>query len=130
VVVNVTSTTSGVKNNVTGAVSSSNGGTGTTSNTATLTVDLAPHVTSLNYATFTKGVTGSFTVTTTGYPVPALSFSPAGSLPAGVTFVDNDNGTATISGKPTVSGTFTFWIEATNGVSPPGLESFTLTVKP
>jgi alpha-tubulin suppressor-like RCC1 family protein len=128
--VNVTSTSNGVKTNVTGAVSSTNGGTGTTSNTATLTIDQAPHVTSLNYATFTKGVMGTFTVTTTGYPVPSLSFSPAGSLPAGVTFHDNGNGTATISGKPTVSGTFTFWIEATNGVSPEGLESFSLTVKP
>ncbi|MGA8539971.1 MAG: hypothetical protein WB566_10755 [Terriglobales bacterium] len=128
--VNITSTSTGVKTNVTGAVSSSNGGAGTTSNTATLTVDQAPHVTGLNYATFTKGVTGSFTVTTTGYPVPSLSFSPAGSLPAGVMFVDNRNGMATISGKPTVSGTFTFWIGATNGISPQGLESFTLTVKP
>jgi hypothetical protein len=130
VVVSVTSTTNGVKNNITGAVSSTNGGTGGTSNTATLTVDQPPHVTSLNYATFTKGVAGTFTVTATGFPVPTLTFSPAGSLPAGVTFVDNHNGTATISGKPTVSGTFTFWIEATNGISPPALESFTLTVLP
>jgi hypothetical protein len=75
-------------------------------------------------------VTGTFTVTATGYPTPTLSYSPAGSLPAGVTFHDNGNGTATISGKPTVSGTFTFWIEATNGVSPAALESFTLTVEP
>jgi hypothetical protein len=98
--------------------------------TLQLTVDQPPHVTSLNYATFTKGVQGTFTVTTTGYPVPSLSFSPAGSLPAGVTFVDNHNGTATISGKPTVSGTFSFWITASNGVSPEALQSFTLTVKP
>jgi hypothetical protein len=129
--VNVTSTGTGVKTNTTGAVSSSNGGTGTASNTATLTVDQAPHITNVNnYATFTKGVLGTYTVTTSGYPVPSLSFSPAGSLPAGVTFVDNHNGTATISGKPTVSGTFAFFIEAANGVSPPGLESFTLTVEP
>jgi len=123
-------TTNGVKTNITGPVSSTNGGTGTTSNTATLTVDQPPHVTSLNYATFTKSVQGTFTVTTTGYPVPSLSFSPAGSLPAGVTFVDNHNGTATISGKPTVSGTFSFWITASNGVSPEALQSFTLTVEP
>jgi hypothetical protein len=95
-----------------------------------LTVNQAPHVTSLNYATFTKGVAGTYTITTSGYPVPSLSFSPAGSLPAGVMFVDNHNGTATISGKPTVSGTFSFWITATNGVSPQSLQSFSLTVKP
>jgi uncharacterized repeat protein (TIGR01451 family) len=129
-VVNVTGTSTGVKNNTTGAVSSTNGGTGATSNTATLTVNQPPHVTSLNYATFAKGVQGTFTVTTTGYPVPSLTTSPAGSLPAGVTFVDNHNGTATISGKPTVSGTFSFWITASNGVSPQGLQSFTLTVQP
>jgi len=129
IAVNITATTNGVKTNITGPVSSTNGGTGTTSNTATLTVDQPPHVTSLNYATFTKGVQGTFTVTTTGYPVPSLSFSPAGSLPAGVTFVDNHNGTATISGKPTVSGTFSFWITASNGVSPEALQSFTLTVE-
>ena len=130
IAVNITATTNGVKTNITGPVSSTNGGTGTTSNTATLTVDQPPHVTSLNYATFTKSVQGTFTVTTTGYPVPSLSFSPAGSLPAGVTIVDNHNGTATISGKPTVSGTFSFWITASNGVSPEALQSFTLTVEP
>jgi uncharacterized repeat protein (TIGR01451 family) len=129
IAVNITATTNGVKTNITGPVSSTTGGTGTTSNTATLTVDQPPHVTSLNFATFTKGVQGTFTVTTTGYPVPSLSFSPAGSLPAGVTFVDNHNGTATISGKPTVSGTFSFWITASNGVSPEALQSFTLTVE-
>jgi hypothetical protein len=86
------------------------------------------HITSLNYATFVEDTANSFTVTTSGSPVPSLTFSPTGSLPSGVSFVDNHNGTATLSGRPTVRGRFTFWIEATNGVSPPSLESFTLTV--
>jgi len=29
-----------------------------------------------------------------------------------------------------VSGTFSFWITASNGVSPEALQSFTLTVEP
>jgi hypothetical protein len=111
-------------------ITASNGILPNATQSFTLTIDQPPHVTSLNYATFIKGIANSFTVTTTGFPVPALRFSPAGSLPPGVTFVDNHNGTATISGKPTVSGLFTFWIETTNGVSPPGFESFSLTVKP
>ena len=60
-----------------------------------------------------------------------LSYSPvASALPAGVTFVPNSNGTATISGTPTVSGVFTFFIKASNGVGSPTLQSFSLTVKP
>ena len=125
---NITGTSNGTKTNITGPVSSTNGGTGTTSNTATLTIDQPPYITSANNTTFIKGMANSFTVTTTGFPVPALSYSPIGSLPAGVTFHDNGNGTATISGKPTVSGTFSFWITASNGVSPQAQQSFSLTV--
>jgi hypothetical protein len=110
-------------------ITASNGVLPNATQSFTLTVNQPAEITGPNYVTFTKGVANSFTVTTTGVPVPALSFSPAGSLPAGVTFVDNHNGTATLSGKPTVTGVFTFWIEASNGVSPAGLESFSLTVK-
>ena len=41
---------------------------------------------------------GSYTVTTTGYPAPTIT--ETGALPAGLTFTDNGNGTATISGTP------------------------------
>ena len=44
------------------------------------------------------GQAGSFTVTTKGFPTAALSES--GTLPSGVTFTDNGNGTATLSGTP------------------------------
>ena len=40
----------------------------------------------------------SFTVRTTGNPKPSLSL---GAVPAGMTFIDNGDGTATLSGKPT-----------------------------
>jgi hypothetical protein len=120
----VTGTAVGIKNNTTGAVSSTNGGTGTTSNMATLSVNLPPSIISPSNVTFTPGATSSFTVKTTGFPVPAISES--GALPAGVTFADNGNGTATLGGIATTGGTFRLTITANNGVSPNAVQSFTL----
>jgi hypothetical protein len=88
----------------------------------------APAITSANSAGFTVGTAGSFTVTATGSPTPALTES--GTLPGGVTFVDNGNGTATLSGTPTSAsaGTYALTITASNGVSPNASQPFTLTV--
>ena len=94
--------------------------------TFTLTVDQAPAITSANAATFSVGAAGSFNVTTTGYPAPALSES--GPLPSGVSFVDNHNGTATLSGTASAPGTFPITITASNGITPNATQSFTLTV--
>ena len=97
--------------------------------TVTLTVNQAPTITSTNSAAFSDGTLGSFTVTTTGFPTPALS--EAGALPAGVTLVDNGNGTAALQGTPapsTPSGVFNITITAQNGVSPYAAQSFALTV--
>ena len=88
----------------------------------------APTITSANAASFTSGTVGAFTVTTTGTPTPALS--ETGALPSGVTFVDNGNGTATISGTAGLATTYTITITAANGVSPNATQSFTLTVNP
>jgi hypothetical protein len=75
------------------------------------------------------GTNGTFTVTTTGNPKPALSDGGA-SLPSGVTFTDNLNGTATLTGTPATGsgGTYTFTITASNGTSPNATQPFTLTV--
>ena len=64
--------------------------------TETLTENVAPAITSSNSATAIVGTPFSFTVTTTGAPTPALTES--GALPAGLTFTDNGDGTATIAG--------------------------------
>lgn len=88
----------------------------------------APTITSANNTTFTQNVFGSFIVNTTASPTAAITES--GSLPSGVTFVDNGNGTATLSGTPTAFGTFPFTITAANGVSPNATQPFTLTVSP
>ena len=94
----------------------------------TLTVDQAASVTSGASATFTVGRTGTFTVTSTGHPTASLSVS--GPMPAGVTFTDNGNGTATLSGTPGAGsgGTYPLTLTATNGVGAPGTQSFALLV--
>ncbi len=94
----------------------------------TLTVNAAPQITSAGSVAFTPGTAGTFSVTATGYPTPALA--EAGALPSGVTFVDNQNGTATLSGTPAggTSGTYSLVLTASNGISPNATQSFTLTV--
>ena len=94
----------------------------------TLTVDQVCQITSTAVATFAVGQAGTFTVTTTGYPTCILP--PPLTLPSGVTFTDNKNGTATLAGTPAANtgGTYQFTINATNDVIPDATQSFTLTV--
>ena len=51
-------------------------------------------------------------------------------MPAGVTFTAGSNGTATIAGNPTASGTFTVTLTAANGISPNATQSLVITVAP
>ena len=51
--------------------------------------------TGVTVVSFTIGSNGTFPVNTTGTPSPSLS--ETGKLPSGVTFVDNNNGTGTLS---------------------------------
>jgi subtilase family serine protease len=128
---NGTATLSGPPNSGAGGqypitVTASNGTAPNVSQSFTLTVAQPPAITSASAAAFAFGIAGSFTVTTTGYPTPALSRS--GSLPNGVNFTDNGNGTGTLSGIPTSSGSFPITITASNGSLPNAPQSFTLTV--
>ncbi len=84
-----------------------------------------PTITSASSTTFNQGQAGTFTVTTTGTPAPSLTES--GTLPTGVTFVDNGNGTATLSGTATTAGTYTLTITATNSAGT-ATQSLTLSV--
>ncbi len=106
------------------SVTASNG-TGTVTQSFTLTVDRAPTVTSAGSDIATLGTAFNFPVTTTGYPTPALS--ETGTLPAGATFADNGNGTATIAGTPTTSGGFPLTITATSTAGTV-TQHFTLTI--
>jgi large repetitive protein len=91
----------------------------------TLTVDVAPTITSVNNTTFTVGTNGSFTVTATGSPTPTLEGN--GLLPNGVVF---DDATGLLSGTPLpgTGGTYVLTFAAFNGVSPNASQSFVLTV--
>src|SRR3954471_7456968 len=64
----------------------------------TYTVVAGPVISGPSSATYTVGTLGSTTFSASGYPVP--TFAESGALPAGVKFVDNKNGTATLSGTP------------------------------
>ena len=110
------------------AIGTESGLTNSAVSSASYTISVAPVFTSGNNSTFTVGVTGSFTATTTGTPTPSLT--EAGTLPSGVTFLNNGNGTATISGTPAAgtAGMYSLTITANNGVGTPANQSFTLTV--
>jgi len=86
--------------------------------------------TSPSTVTFPQGFYSSFTVTTSGDPVPAIT--KAGKLPGGVKFVDNGDGTATISGRPGggqgLIGDYVLTLTASNGMNPPATQNFTLTI--
>jgi hypothetical protein len=108
---------------------------GSASQPFTLVVNQAPAITSANSATFSTGTSSSFTITTTGFPTPALSDAnfngcTVSTLPSGVTVQDNGNGTATLAGTPAsgTGGAYTLCINASNGVAPSATQRFTLTV--
>jgi hypothetical protein len=94
----------------------------------TLTVTTAPLITSADHATFVVGAAGTFTVTAVGVPTPTLAYS--GTLPSGVSFNDNGDGTATLAGTPALgaAGVYSLTLTASNGVRPDAVQHFTLTV--
>lgn len=61
---------------------------------------------------FSQGQPSSYSVDAGGYPIPAIS--ETGSLPPGLVFADNGDGTATVSGTPTTAGAWTVTVTATN----------------
>ena len=89
----------------------------------------APTISSANGRTFTVGTSSSFTVTTTGTPVPGIVRTGV-ALPSAVTFVDNANGTGTLAGTPAAAtgGTYAISFTASNGTLPNAAQNFTLTV--
>jgi Legume lectin domain len=99
--------------------------TNTNLQTVTYTVVAAPVISGPSNGTFAVGTPGLVSFSATGYPVPA--FTESGALPAGVTFVDNLNGTATLSGTATTSGIFPITVIAKNTAGSSAALAFTLT---
>lgn len=87
-------------------------------------VTAAATVASADHATFVAGLAGSFTIYAFGEPFPTLTVS--GDLPPGLGLVANDNASATLSGTPTLTGTFTLSVSASNAL---GTEVQTLTIE-
>ena len=110
-------------------ITASNAG-GTATQSFTLTNNEAPSITSPSSATFVTTVSGTYTVTTTGYPAPAITL--AGTPPSGLTFTDNGNGTATISGTPAtatpVAHPVTVTVSATNASGSTATLALNITV--
>jgi hypothetical protein len=92
----------------------------------TLTINQAPAITSAAATTFATGTAASFRITTTGFPAAAMSFN--GTLPPGLTFHDHANGSATISGTPTVGGVYDLVLKAQTSAKPITRQDFVLTV--
>jgi DNA-binding beta-propeller fold protein YncE len=95
----------------------------------TLTVDEPPTIISANHFWFTHGKRGTFTVRTTAFPVAIMT--EHGTLPPGVRFTANKNGTATISGvaaKAARGRSYLIRLTARNGVGASATQWFTLRV--
>ena len=87
-----------------------------------------PTITSAASTSVNVRSTFDFKVTTTGFPTSSVA--EAGSLPAGVGFTDNGDGTADLSGAASAgtAGNYPLTITATNGAGDPVTQSFQLTV--
>ena len=85
-------------------------------------------ITSSDSAVFTLGEPDSFTVTTSNALMPRLTES--GPLPSGVTFVDNNDGSAILAGTPELgtAGNYPITITASDGVDPDATQGFTLVI--
>ena len=88
-------------------------------------VGTGPAFTSADSATATVGSAFSFTVTTSGYPAPSFGWD---NVPPGMTFTDNGDGTATLSGTPTNAGTYAMALSAVN-VYGTAQQTLTVTVQ-
>jgi LmbE family N-acetylglucosaminyl deacetylase len=93
--------------------------------------DTPPAILSAESTNFTSGAAAAFTVKAGGQPTPRLS--EAGPLPGGLTFHDNGDGTATLSGtaaavgSPGSSQVYPLTLTADNA-SGTATQKFTLTV--
>lgn len=100
-------------------------------NAATLTVNSPPAFTSANAASLRQETNGSFTITTSGIPTGAnMVIGSTGTLPAGVTFTDNRDGTARLSGTAAAGtqGVYPLVFTASNGIGAGATQNFTLSI--
>ncbi len=79
---------------------------------------------------FNVGTAGTYIIQTTGYPTPSITES--GALPTGLSFTDNGNGTAEISGTPAdgTGGVYELTFTATGLGGATAVENDPLEVEP
>ncbi|MDX6204723.1 MAG: large repetitive protein, partial [Frankiales bacterium] len=108
-------------------LTAANGVSPNATQTLTISVSQAPAFSSATSTTFTVGTAGSFSVTTSGTPTPTVTRT--GTVP-GLTFTDNGNGTATLSGTPSAGagGVYSLGLTASNGVNPNATQTLTVNV--
>ncbi len=89
---------------------------------------VAPYLAPKGSVTFTEGAPSSFTVAPVAWPKASLT--ETGTLPTGVTFSDDGDGTATVAGTPldTRTGTYNVVVKASNGVGRPAVEHLAVVV--
>ena len=105
-------------------VASNGQGAAATSNATSLSTNTGPFFTSAPRATFIAGQANSFTFSAAGAPAPVFNLT-SGTLPL---WLQLTNGV--LSGTPpTAPASHSFVLQATNGVSSPVTQSFTLTVQ-
>jgi hypothetical protein len=117
--------TAGTGGNYAITITAQNGVSPNATQNFTLTTFEAAAITSATSATFTAGLAGTFTVTTRGFPAPAISES--GALPSGVTFNASTN---VLSGTPApgTAGSYPITFTAHNGIGADAVQTFTLVV--
>jgi predicted alpha/beta superfamily hydrolase len=88
-----------------------------------------PQITSVSATTFVIDHNNEFTFTTISSSIPTISYT--GTLPVGVSFMDNEDGTATLSYSATgldVVGVYPITISADNGTPPAAIQYFELRI--
>ena len=114
------------------SVTATNGISPATTEPFTFYISQAPTSLTIPYPmTMVTGVDASYRVTAAGYPSPAMT--ETGPLPSGLSFVDNGDGTGTLSGTPSSSatGSSVLSFTATNATgSQTGSASFTVEAVP
>ncbi|HEU4389741.1 MAG TPA: hypothetical protein VFV34_18190, partial [Blastocatellia bacterium] len=129
ITVNITGTTPGVKNNTTSAITSANGGTGTTSNTATITVLAPPTIQkafSSTNVTLNVPITLTFTITNPNLTDALTGVGFTDNFPPGLVVATPPNATNPCGGSFTpVAGASSVSL---SGMTVPAGATCTLTV--
>jgi streptogramin lyase len=98
------------------------------SNTVTVYVVSSPAITSSSTTSANVNSPFNFQITSSGTPTPTVTEN--GALPSGISFTNNYDGTATLSGTPAfgTTGNYPIIITANNGDGYPATQSITLSV--